>query len=135
MAQNEVPRTVSAEEIVAAAGSSGVFSSITVEEVADDPRLVDIRLESPVGHTYLVMLREDLGEARVLFADYMFDDVPAHRLLRFVELLERGEVHLSFSKFGRHLVLQVPLPEGTWLDRRSTANGDLSDWAEGVLRR
>ncbi|MER6302963.1 hypothetical protein ABT247_25880 [Kitasatospora sp. NPDC001539] len=97
MAQNKVPRTVSAEEIVAAADSSGVFSSIAMEEVADDPRLVDIRFESPVGHAYLVMPREDLGEVRVLFENYVFDDVPAHRLLRFVELLERGGKSTSHS--------------------------------------
>ncbi|WP_371520052.1 hypothetical protein [Kitasatospora sp. NBC_01300] len=121
-------------DLVAAAHRSRRFAGIEVVEVTAEPRLVDFHLETPSGHEYLVMLREDLGEARVLFEDYVFDDVPAHRVLDFVDLVARGEVDLSFTRFGRQLVLRVSLPEGTWVDRRRFAD-DLSDWEKSVIGR
>ncbi|WP_199881460.1 hypothetical protein [Streptomyces sp. CB03911] len=103
-------------------------------EVVKQPRIVDIHLENSAGHEFLVMLREDSGEARILFEDYLFDDVPVHRVLDFLDLLERREVTLSFNRSGRLLILRVSLPEGEWVDRRSYS-ADLSDWERSAAER
>ncbi|MFD7581855.1 hypothetical protein [Kitasatospora sp. NPDC059817] len=134
MGQEGLPPGYSVEDLVAAAQRSGRFAGIEAVEVAAEPRLVDLHLEALSGHEYLVMLREDLGEARVLYEDYVFDGVPAHRVLDFVDLVTRGEVDLSPTRFGRQLVLRVSLPEGTWVDRRRFAD-DLSDWEKSVIER
>ncbi|MBO1414658.1 hypothetical protein [Streptomyces sp. FH025] len=135
MGSDEPTLNNSAEDLVAAADRSGSFSDIEMVEVSSEPRTVDIHLETPAGHEYIVMLREDIGKARVLYEDYVFDDVSAHRVLDFVGLMERGEVDLSFTRFlGRQLVLRVSLPEGDWVDQRRFAN-DLSEWEKSVLER
>ncbi|MFJ2804921.1 hypothetical protein [Kitasatospora sp. NPDC087271] len=122
------------KDLLEAAHRSGRFAGSETVEVAGDPELVDVHLETLTGNLYLVMLPPRLDVARVLFEDYVFDDVPAHRILDFVDVLERGEVRFSFAWFGRELVLRVPLPEGTWVDQRRF-RGDLSDWEKGVFEQ
>ncbi|WP_159394394.1 hypothetical protein [Streptomyces sp. NRRL S-495] len=124
----------SAEEIFAKGDRSGRFSDIEMVELTAEPRLIDFHLEALTGNEYLVMLREDLGEARVLFEEYVFEDVPAHRIIEFVDLLERGEVDLSFTRFKKQLILRVSVPEGTWVDGRRFRD-DLSDWEKSVVER
>ncbi|MEV7359460.1 hypothetical protein [Kitasatospora sp. NPDC091276] len=122
------------KDLLEAAHRSGRFAGTETVEVAGDPELVDVHLETLTGNLYLVMLPPRLDVARVLFEDYVFDDVPAHRILDFVDVLERGEVRFSFAWFGRELVLRVPLPEGTWVSQRRFRD-DLSDWEKGVFER
>ncbi|MGW2545147.1 hypothetical protein ACWC5I_30790 [Kitasatospora sp. NPDC001574] len=124
----------SVEDLVAAAGRSGNFSEIDMTEAVANPRVVDIHLEHFAGHEFIVMVREDRGEARILFEDYLFDVVPVHRVLEFLDLLAGCDVSLTLNRSGRLLSLMVSLPEGDWIDRRTYAN-DLSAWEMSVIER
>ncbi|MFE7559931.1 hypothetical protein [Kitasatospora sp. NPDC057500] len=122
----------SAEKVVTEGNRSGCFADIEMIEQTSEPRLVDFHLEALTGNEYIVLLREDLGEARVLFEEYAFEDVPTHRIIDFINLIERGEVILSFSRFKWWLSLEVSIPEGKWVDGRRFRN-DLSEWEGGVI--
>ncbi|MED7954666.1 hypothetical protein PUR61_34900 [Streptomyces sp. BE20] len=124
----------SVEDFIAAAARSGKFLEIDTAEAVANPRVVDIHLEHSAGHEFIVMVREDRGEARILFEDYLFDAVPVHRVLEFLDLLASCEVVLALNRSGRLLSLTVSLPEGDWIDRRTCAN-DFSEWERSVGER
>ncbi|GAA1393274.1 hypothetical protein GCM10009639_26200 [Kitasatospora putterlickiae] len=123
-----------AERVVDEGDRSGFFSDIEMMEKASDPRLVDFHLEALTGNEYFVLLREDLGEASVLFERYTFEDVPTHRIIEFIALLERGDVSLSFSRFKWWLSVEVSIPEGKWAIGRRFRK-DLSEWEESIIKR
>ncbi|MFG2693062.1 hypothetical protein [Kitasatospora sp. NPDC048407] len=124
----------SAEEVAEAARLSTAFADVETVEVAEAPRLLDIHLETVTGHEFLVMVSESARLARILFENYVFDDVPTHRILQFLDRIDRQEVNLSLSRNGGQLTLRVRVPEGEWVDRRGVA-ADLSNWERTALER
>ncbi|MFE2175813.1 hypothetical protein [Kitasatospora sp. NPDC059462] len=123
---------VSVEDLVATVERSGNYPDVELVEAVVDPRVVDFHLEHSAGHEFIVMVREDRGEARVLFEEYVFDVVPVHRVLEFLDLIVRREVGLSFNRSRRLLSLRVVLPEGEWIDSRTYLD-DPTDWERSIL--
>ncbi|MFF7456837.1 hypothetical protein [Kitasatospora sp. NPDC008115] len=131
---SRTPPILSVEDLAAAIEGSGSFPDVELVEAVADPRVVDFYLEHSTGHEFVVMLREDRREARVLFEEYVIDVVPVHRVLEFLDLIVRREVALSLNRSRTLLTLRVSLPEGDWADSR-TYTDDPTDWERSILDR
>ncbi|MFE6749408.1 hypothetical protein ACFVGM_26435 [Kitasatospora purpeofusca] len=121
-------------EFVAAIETSGLFGSVEVAPV-DPPRLVDLYLEAPTGHSFVVMVADGADSCRIICDAYVFDWVPTGLALEFLRTVVAGEVEVDFSASRRRVVLGVPLPgEGTWRDSR-WFHGDLEPWETRAMAR
>ncbi|MFB7378396.1 hypothetical protein [Kitasatospora purpeofusca] len=121
-------------EFVAAIEASGLFESVEVAPV-DPPRLVDIYLEAPTGHSFVVMVADGSDSCRIICDAYVFDWVPTCLALEFLRTVMADEIDVEFSTSRRRVLLGVPLTgEGTWRDSR-WFHGDLAPWETRAMAR
>ncbi|WP_380281254.1 hypothetical protein [Kitasatospora purpeofusca] len=121
-------------EFVAAVEASGLFESVEVVPVAP-PRQVDLRLEASADHFFIVMVADGSDSCRIMFDDYVFDWVPTCLVLEFLQAVIAGEVEVTLSPSGGHVLLGVPLAgEGTWRDSR-VFRGGFEPWEARAMAR
>ncbi|MFE6872401.1 hypothetical protein ACFVFS_38380 [Kitasatospora sp. NPDC057692] len=121
-------------EFVGAVEASGLFESVEVVPV-EPPRLVDLHLEASEDHFFIVMVVDGYSACRIMFDAYVFDWVPTCLALEFLQAVIAGEVEVTLSPSGGHVLLGVPLDgEGTWEDSR-VFRGGFEPWEARAMAR